>query len=289
MVGEAEFVSLSEVPPVTGNRITEAVVREMAEGGEPLSKAILVPSVFRVYVHPRDWDRLYPILHELRADVESELEAALARLNKRLRSLPVRYGFKKAKEYRRVKDYWQVDLYPNRDEDCPAGEFLIVSDFPEPPRAVELEGGETVRATRYATVSGTAGERLDPARHAETVYAQIWFTDELGRRSYLMTRNEVHIGRGGVGRWVDLEIRIELPDISREHAIIRRTANGGFEIKDLSKFGTTVNGAAVPQSKVVENGAEVDKSIWAPLAAPARIVLAGKFDLDFQPVGSTPR
>jgi hypothetical protein len=290
MDGEAEFVSLTEVPPVTGSRITEAVVREMTEGGEPLSKAILVPSVFRIYVHPRDWDRLYPILHELRADVESELEAALARLNKRLRSLPVRYGFMKAKEYRRVKDYWQVDLYPNRDEDCPAGEFLIVSDFPEPPRAVELEGGETVRATRYATAGSTAGERLDRARRAETVFAQIWFTDDLGRRSYLMTRNEVHIGRGGVGRWVDLEIRSELPDISREHAIIRRTANGGFEIKDVSKFGTTVNGTAVPQSKAVENSAEeADKSVWAPLTVPARIVLAGKFELDFQPVGSTPR
>ncbi len=289
MDGEGEFVSLAEVSPVTGKRITEAVVREMAAGGEPLSKSILVPSVFRVYLHPRDWDRLYPILHELRADIESELEAELARLNKALRSLPVRYGLKKAKEYRRVKEYWQVDLYPNREEDCPAGEFLIVSDFPEPPRDAELEGGETVRATRYATVSGTPGHRLDPARHTETVYAQIWFADELGRRSYLMTRDEVHIGRGGVGRWVDLELRVELPDISREHAIIRRAANGGFEIKDLSKFGTTVNGAAVPQSKVVESGAEVDRNIWAPLAVPARIVLAGKFELDFQAVASVPQ
>lgn len=278
----------TENPPVTGNRITEAVVSEMAEGGEPLSKSVLVPSVFRVYLHPQDWDRLYPILHELRADVEAGLDAALARLNSPLDSFRVRYGLKKAKPFRRVKEYWQVDFYANRDDDCPAGEFMIISDFPEPPRAGELEGGETVRATRcgaYRTTGAASSERVDQSRRPETAFAQIWFADELGRRSFLVTRNEVHIGRGGAGRWVDLEIRTDIPDVSREHAIVRRVPETGvFEIKDLSKFGTTVNGVAVPQSKVVENGAEVDKDLWAPLPAPARIVLAGKFELDFQPV-----
>jgi hypothetical protein len=277
----------TEIPPVTGSRITEAVVEEMAKGGEPLSKAVLVASIFRIYLHPKDWDRLYPILHELRADVEAELESALAGLNKPLDSLPVRYGFRKAKPYRRVKEYWQVDFYPNRDEDCPPGEFIIISDFPEPPRSTELEGGETVRATRHGVSRETGrpvSERLDDSRRPETVFAQIWFTDEFGRRSYLMTRNEVHIGRGGVGRWVDLELRLEIPDVSREHAIIRRTPEGAFEIKDLSRFGTTVDGAAVPPSKVMENGAEVDKDVWMPMPAPARIALAGKVELDFQPV-----
>jgi hypothetical protein len=272
--------SSTETAPVTGKRITEAVVAEMSGGGEPLARAVLVPSVFRIYLNPQDWDRLYPILHELRADVESELEEALLRLNKRLESLPARLGLTRARAYRRVKDYWQVDFYPNRDESCPAGEFIIVSDFPEPPRVMEMEGGETVRATRYAA-GGTTGEPV-PGRRAETVYAQLRFTDELGRRSYLMTRSEVHIGRGGAGRWVDLEIRTEVPDVSREHAIIRRRADsGGFEIKDLSRFGTTVNGVAVPPSKTGEE----DKDVWAPLPPRARIVLAGKFDLEFEPPG----
>ncbi len=279
----------AEVPAVTGSRITEAILAEIAEGGEPLSKSVLVPSVFRVYLHPTDWDRLYPILHELRADIETELDTALARLNKPVGSLAAKYGLRKAKAYRRVKEYWQVDFYPNRDEDCPAGEFILISDFPEPPRTTEFEGGETVRATRHGA-SRTTSEPAAQTRKTETVYAQIWFTDDLGRRSYLMTRNEVHIGRGGVGRWVDLEVRTEIPDISREHAIIRRVPEtGAFEIKDLSKFGTTVNGTAVPPSKVVENGAEADRDTWAPLIAPARIVLAGKFELDFQAVASSTR
>jgi hypothetical protein len=275
----------TDVPPVTGSRITEAVVTEMSQGGEELSKAVLVPSIFRIYLHPRDWDRLYPILHEIRSDIESELDTVLARLNKPVGSLVARYGIRKAKAYRRVKEFWQVDFYPNRDEDCPAGEFLLISDFPDPPKAAELEGNETVRATRHGTRRGTS-EPVAMPRKSELVYAQIWFADELGRRSYLMTRNEVHIGRGGAGRWVDLELRTEVPDVSREHAIIRRTQDGTFEIKDLSRFGTVVNGTAVPQSKVSENGAEVDKDLWAPLPAPARIVLAGKFELDFQPVAA---
>lgn len=276
-----------EVPAVTGNRITDAIVAEIAEGGEPLSKSVLVPSVFRIYLHPCDWDRLYPILHELRADAEGELDAALERLNKPAGSLAARYGLRKAKKYRRVKEFWQIDFYPNRDEDCPQGEFILISDFPEPPRAVDLEGGETIRATRHGGAR-TTGQPLtvEQGRKTETVFAQIWFADDLGRRSYLMTRDEMHIGRGGAGRWVDLELRTAVTDISREHAIIRRSpGTGEFSIKDLSRFGTTVNGVAVPASKAAGDGAEVDQDLWMPLPAPARIVLAGKFELDFQLVG----
>ncbi len=276
-----------EVPPVTGKRITDAIVAEIAEGSEPLSRSVLVPSVFRVYLHPCDWERLYPILQEVRADAEGELDAALAKLNKPAGSFAARYGLRKAKTYRRVKDYWQIDFYPNRDEDCPAGEFILISDFPEPPRAMELEGGETIRATRHGG-SRTTGQPLtvEQGRKTETVFAQIWFADDLGRRSYLMTRDEVHIGRGGAGRWVDLELRTAVTDISREHAIIRRAPDTGeFSIKDLSRFGTTVNGVPVPASKAAEEGPDADKDLWTPLPAPARIVLAGKFELDFQLVG----
>ncbi len=280
----------AESPRVTGSRITDAIAAEMKAGAEPLARSILVPSVFRIYLHPDDWERLYSILHELRADAEEELDRTLVRINRPVDSLLVRCGLRRVKAYRRVKEYWQVDFYPNRDDSCPQGEFIIFSDFPEPARASNLEGGETVRATRYGTDRTTGQEVTEPiaqAHKGEPAFAQIRFTDELGHRSYLMTRSEVHIGRGGLGRWIDLELRTEIPDVSREHAIIRRKpSSDAFEIKDLSRFGTTVNGVAVPPSKVVENGAEVDKDIWAPLPAPSRIVLAGKFELDFEPIRS---
>jgi hypothetical protein len=240
--GEAEGGAL------TGSRISEAVVDEMTAGAEPLARSVLVPSVFRIYLHPDDWERLFPILQEIRNETESVLAEALARLNKPLASWTKRLGLRRPKEHRRVKDFWQVDFYPNNDEDATTGEFVIFSDFPEPPRATELEGSETVRATRYGT------------------------------------SNQVHIGRGGLGRWVDLELHTEIPDISREHAIVRRRADGAFEIKDVSKFGTTVDGVAVPQSRVTENGAEVDKDLWSAVPAGAHIVLAGKMELDFEPV-----
>ncbi|HYK89227.1 MAG TPA: FHA domain-containing protein [Acidobacteriota bacterium] len=277
-------------PRVTGSRITNAVAAEMTAGAEPLLRSILVPSVFRIYLHPDDWERLYSILHELRVDVEEELDRTLARINRPVDSLLARCGLRKVNTYRRVKEYWQVDFYPNRDDSCPQGEFIIFSDFPEPPRADNLEGGETVRATRYGSKGGTGQEVTEPIpqpHKSEAAFAQIRFTDELGHRSYLMTRSEVHIGRGGLGRWIDLELRTEIPDVSREHAIIRRKSSSeAFEIKDLSRFGTTVNGVAVPPSKVVENGTEVDRDIWAPLPAPSRIVLAGKLELDFEPIRS---
>ena len=46
----------------------------------------------------------------------------------------------------------------------------------------------------------------------------------------------------------------QIPDISREHAIVRRREDGAFEIKDVSKFGTTVlaplNTSAPPESEI---------------------------------------
>ena len=273
--------SVEEGLPITGSRITAAIVSEMANGAEPLSRAVLVPSVFRVYLHPGDWERLSPILHELRADAEAELDGALAGLNKSLDSVLTRAGLRRPKPHRRVRDFWQVDFYPNHDDSCRAGEFLIVSDFPEQPKTKDLEGGETLRATMYRGGGSSAAPTAVPVeapQRAETVYAQFRFADELGRRSYLMTRNEVHIGRGGAGRWVDLELRTEIPDISRDHAIVRRdAASGEFQIKDVSKFGTAVNGTAIPPS-------QADQEVWTPLPSPAHIVLAGKLELEFQAV-----
>ena len=57
-----------------------------------------------------------------------------------------------------------------------------------------------------------------------------------------MTKDRIKIGRGAADTWVDLRLHTK-QDISREHVQVRLdTASGKFFIKDLSTYGTSVDG-----------------------------------------------
>ena len=95
---------------------------------------------------------------------------------------------------------------------------------------------------------------MPPARDSaeSPVLARLRYRDSGKDNTFAMTGEEIVIGRGGKAVWVDL--KLDGPaDISREHCRIRRDPKTGtFFIKDLSQFGTTVNGASIPNS--VERG-----------------------------------
>ena len=95
------------------------------------------------------------------------------------------------------------------------------------------------------------------------------------------------IGRGGAGYWVDLRVDAA-PDVSREHVRLRRDASTGqFFLKDLSLYGTTVNGERVASSIDASGGAKRDVNVEVPLPPVARIGLADMVFLDFR-VASAP-
>jgi pSer/pThr/pTyr-binding forkhead associated (FHA) protein len=82
-----------------------------------------------------------------------------------------------------------------------------------------------------------------------------------------------------------VDLKLEGPaDVSREHCRIRRDAGTGtFFIRDLSQFGTTVNGTPIPKSvDQVEGGEKVDRNREALLPSPARITLADVCTLEFE-------
>jgi hypothetical protein len=173
-----------------------------------------------------------------------------------------------------MREYWQVDFNIAGASDLQPGQlFYIWSDFPEERNARNFDGTPTIRATVDAFEHDTA-RRATPAVR-EQIAAHFRFEDKLGRRVYAMAvnrtgQNPVKIGRGGEGRWVDIEIVTDATDISREHAAVRRDAEtGAFEIMDTSRYGTTLNGAECGQD-------------WQALPSPSRIVLAGTVLLEFE-------
>ena len=116
--------------------------------------------------------------------------------------------------------------------------------------------------------------------------ARLVYQDDRGRHTFLMTKEEIVIGRQAPDVWADLSLDTSL-DVSREHARIQRTPEGSFRIKDLSKLGTTVNGVPVPRSLESADGGVRDLDRWEPLPDKARIGLAGVIYLDFERLART--
>ena len=118
-----------------------------------------------------------------------------------------------------------------------------------------------------------------------TVQPTGWLTiDDLqGRREHAVVDNPTLVGRGGLGCYVHVRLRTE-GQVSKEHFRIRRDEQSGeFFIKDLSRNGTTVNGAPLPKGVEYDGSSkrEVDGS-EVPLPDGARIGLADVLCLDFR-------
>jgi hypothetical protein len=137
---------------------------------------------------------------------------------------------------------------------------------------------EVTTRTAPAAASPTAVRPPAP----DPVFATLTYEDKSGKHTHAVTELQLVIGRGGAGYWVDLRIDAA-PDVSREHIRLRRdTSTGQFYLKDLSLYGTTVNGERVLSSIDTSNGSKRDINLEVPLPRVARIGLADMVFLDFR-------
>ena len=172
------------------------------------------------------------------------------------------------------------------DGDLRPGHFAVISELSLPPRQA-LEGIETRRVTTVKR-----GDLTETRRQTVTVpatapapaapVATLTYADQDGPHVFAMEKDRIVIGRGGVGYWVDVKLHAA-PDVSREHLRIRRDPqSGAFFVKDLSSFGTTLDGVPVPKSVEVVGDQKRDHDIEVPLPERARLVLAGLVTIEFQ-------
>jgi hypothetical protein len=140
-------------------------------------------------------------------------------------------------------------------------------------------GGETTTSGRTASTSATA-------TIGRIAYAAIRYQEDGTERTFNVTKNQIVIGRGGKSFWVDLKLNAP-PDVSREHCRIRRDEmTGEFFIKDVSQYGTSVDGHRIPSSAPDVNGDHRGRNLEVSLPANCRITLADVFDLRFEVVGA---
>ena len=171
------------------------------------------------------------------------------------------------------------DVVPPPLPPVPAAPVTTAATIPISVPAAAPDAAEaTTRTVRPATTAVVDTAGTSP----RTVFAILTYEDKGGRHTHAVTEPQLVIGRGGAGYWVDLRVDAA-PDVSREHIRLRRdTGTGQFFLKDLSLYGTTVNGQRVASSIDTSNGGKRDINLEVPLPPVARIGLADMVFLDFR-------
>ncbi len=256
-------------PKLNGKIILGELVRNMELGRFEMAYAVLLPCVFTVYLNPADYSMLSGVLSLVVDDARRALRARVTELNA---AAPSSFGLRRRnqprKEFKIACREWDIEFLP--DPEVPAADVEIHSELNEaaPPG---FRGVKTTLIGREPSAKERTSERRKALGHSvDPVYAVIHYSDDSGPQTYLLTKNQVRIGRGGNGQGVDLLLQ-STDEISREHAVIRRDpATGGFAILDSSTNGTWVNGR------------RLRKGVEDPLPMRANIGLGEVLDLNFE-------
>ena len=285
--------------PATAREIILEIVRNMREGLEPLHYSTLAPSIYHVYLHPDDMDRLRGIVARITEEASRALDAELESLNRASIAERLKIARRGEPKIMRPEGGWRISILENTDDDVQPGDIAIYSELALPAKtdlgagcmtkriATRRMGGKETASQTYEKAA-PSGEKSDPAAAAETeppgTFAVIEYEDGGGRHKYQMTKEQIVVGRGGRDYWTDVKLET-MPDVSREHFRLRRDPQSGqFFLKDLSRLGTTVNGEKVPSSIEMAEGEKRDRNLEVAVPEKARIGLAGVVYLEFRSI-----
>ncbi len=299
--------------PPSGRDIWRALKEELTANLYQLPFSTLAPTVYHVYLHEDDFDVIESIVPRLASEIAAALTADVERLNRvlargrgRLRTL-----LGQAEGMAPVEvppGGWEIYIQPDHDHELPRGSIGIVSKLmvPAPP---EYRGTPTVRTVR--TVVTTDGRRASigipgeptsapppapadtsrpdaggalPAAAAFILRATLTYHDDEGDHAFAVRKDLIKIGRGGLDTWVDVQV-ITSAKVSREHCWIRNGADGRFFIRDVSTWGTSVNGQAIPPPVKSPEGLVVEPGAESELPADARIDLGETLTITFHAEG----
>ena len=232
---------------ITGEVIIDQLIRNMELGRFEMAYSILLPCIFSIYLHPDDYARLVNVLDLIKEDARRALSARLGQMNARGFGFPKRGG-KKRKQHKIASKDWSLEFFPDSEGAVPQGDVEIHSELNETPQP-GYHGTKTTLLDREPSVTGAGGHQTgetgvksDTRRGLDRVFAEIRYEDDSGPQLYLMTQNEITIGRGGD----DLPVNVALyanEEVSREHLRLRWDApKNRFVAIDKSRNGTWING-----------------------------------------------
>jgi FHA domain len=238
---------------ISGRIIIEQLIRNMELGQFEMGYSVLTPCIFSLYLHPDDYTRLTGVFDLIRDDAKKALASRLAQLNAKPLGIGALRGQKDRKPYKIASKDWTFEFFPDSEGAVPLGDVEIHSELNETPQP-GYHGTKTTLLDREPSVGGITGraggarpETRDSGgkpgdRAGDRVYAEIRYEDDSGPQLYLMTQDEISVGRGGDGAQVSLALYTN-DEVSREHLRVRRdAAQKRFVIVDKSMNGTWLNG-----------------------------------------------
>ena len=295
----------------SGVTIWRALREELLLNMYELPTVTLPPTVFHVYLHPKDFTRIEGIAPRIVSELQKSLTEEIRRMNERrttskglvARLMPQDEEGEGA-PIEVPASGWEVFIQADQNDELGPGDLGIESMLPLP-AAAEFGGPPTTRivksvvtgaarrssttidlaqpaaapaATGGGTGSTPATRTAVPTEH-NAERASLKYEDERGTHVFSMRKDTLSVGRGGSAVWVDVQL-VTTPKVSREHFRVRRNATGAFFIQDLSTWGTSVDGKLLPPASpdatgVLQPGAE------QPLPAVARIEVADAVVIEF--------
>ena len=246
----------------TGVTIWQAMREELVLNMYPLPFTTLPPSIFYVYLHPSDFERIEGIVPRLVAELQRSLTDEVKKINQgRARSGGVLSRLIAQDEAPPIEvppGGWDVHIYPDRNDALKPGHLGIESMLPLP-APVEYGGPPTTRIVKsIVTETGRSSTTIEvgqppasqpasqPSLEADaSERAVLRYEDDQGPHVFSMRKDTLSIGRGGSSVWVDVQV-IAASRVSREHLRLRHDRTGRFFIQDVSSWGTSVNGRPLP-------------------------------------------
>jgi hypothetical protein len=272
---------------VTPQEIIAAVLLEFEQAVLPSHFKNYVRSRFRVYLYREDYERLHSLFEKMRAEAIDALQEKLTGLNRRAGARSkLSFGKKTISRRYELTGSWAIEFLPNEDDNAASERLIVESGDAVVPDSANLQGEKTIRVGKPATEDGTRRTNYSGQQDSSpeaSVYAKLNFTDDRAEpQSFSVTKDLIKVGRGGQNVWIDLKLTTS-DDVSREHFQVRRDPSSGkIFIKDLSKFGTTVNGKTVPCSVEKRTGQITDRNIEVELPNLAKIGLADMLYMEFR-------
>jgi hypothetical protein len=254
---------------ISGVTIVNELIRNAELGRLEMGFSVLVPCVFSVYLHPDDFARIAGVQELVREDARRALAGRMAEWNTKPSSLFRRGGAQKT--YRIAQSEWWIEFFADSENAVPPGDVEIHSELAEVAQP-GYRGTKTTLIAREPSVTSArvARDRESTRRQAPRIFAEIQYRDDTGQQTYLVTQDEIAIGRGGDDLWVDLPLYTS-DEVSREHVRLRRDAStGAFAVTDKSRNGTWLNGK------------RLTRDVEATLGDRAEIKVADTLKLNFE-------
>jgi hypothetical protein len=279
----------------SGRTIWHAVRDELMLNLYPLPYSTLAPTVYHVYLHPDDFTTVEHVVSRIVAQIQRALSAEVDKVNRGLE----RSSRRMLNRLLEREDHgpievppggWQIHIVADRNGELKRGQLGIVSTLALAAPA-EYGGTPTTRIVKSVVGGGRRTSTTEIKQTATDVQsaptgaqdsidrARLTYEDQDGPHVFVMRKDTLSIGRGGSAAWVDVQV-IAPPKVSREHCRVRY-ADGRFFIQDVSLWGTTVNGQALPAA-VKTNEGVVQPGTEQELPPSARIVLADTIVMQFE-------